>query len=288
MAISLNMLLLDGTAAGPKTAEIGNWPGKAVFSPIQNAADILKRSEFGNPGVYVLKSDPKENYFSERVYVGESENLRDRLKNHLSNVGKKPFHSFVAFTSTGSMLNKATVRYLEHRLIQIATENQTSEVVNKVSPKKPRISEANQHTMEDFLGQMKLILPVLGFEFTRPTTILNAKPELVVVKREFYRLKDPKLKTFMFPNEGQFVVTKGSEAKKSNSPTQSKGNILAKRRLLEQGILIDSGEYLVFTQDTIFSSTSAASSVCLGRASAGPRYWIHIEKEKTYGELIQS
>jgi len=287
MATSLNMLLLDGTATGPKTAEIGNWPGKAVYSPVEGASKILDRAEFENPGVYVLKSDPQENIFSERVYVGESEFLRGRLKNHLANISKKPFHSFVAFTSTSSMLNKATVRYLEYRLIQIATDNKTSEVVNKVSPKRPRISEANQHTMEDYLGQMKLILPVLGFEFTQPSTFEVNEPEVIVENRDLYRLKDPRLKTFLFPYEGQFVVCKGSQAKKPSAGGLSKGNLKTKEKMVAQGILIEKGEFYEFTEDATFSSTSAASSVCLGRSSAGPRYWIHTEKNKTYGELLQ-
>jgi hypothetical protein len=38
--------------------------------------------------------------------------------------------------------------------------------------------------------------------------------------------------------------------------------------------LIDKGSFYEFTEDTVFESPSAASSIILGSQSAGPQVWI--------------
>ncbi len=45
----------------------------------------MNRAEFDNLGIYFLKGDHTDEAFNERVYIGEAENIRARLKQHLSN-----------------------------------------------------------------------------------------------------------------------------------------------------------------------------------------------------------
>jgi hypothetical protein len=42
-----------------------------------------------------------------------------------------------------------------------------------------------------------------------------------------------------------------------------------RKRLLENGILRNDGQYLVFTEDYVFSSLSASSAVVLARSANG-------------------
>ena len=57
---SIHMFLLDGTPDGIKIVEKSNWIGKAVAFPRGRFADLRRRKEFGNTGVYVLaKLAPK-------------------------------------------------------------------------------------------------------------------------------------------------------------------------------------------------------------------------------------
>ena len=284
MAKAVNFLLLDGTINGPKIAQIGNWIGRATYSPMEKAAETLSRDEFDGPGVYILKGSPESSAYNEKVYIGESGELRPRLKSHLSKLSRRPFDSFVAVTSKDRTLNKATIKYLEHKLIEDAHQNKTSEVYNKINPKLPSISEADEYSMRSFLGEMKIILPLLGFEFMTPSVIT---PQPKVEIKDLYKLHDKVLKAFMYVEEGKFIVTKGSQMRSTESKSLGKGWAKLRAKIIREGIAIHSGNYYEFTQDVSFNSTSAASSVMLGRQSPGPRVWIHTQNGKTYGQLLE-
>lgn len=68
MGKKLTIFLIDGLATGPRTIEIGNWSGKAIYSQRSTLPKILDREEFDRPGVYILKSMPNSDNFNERVY----------------------------------------------------------------------------------------------------------------------------------------------------------------------------------------------------------------------------
>jgi len=48
----LTIFLVDGSETGPRTIEIGNWSGKAVYSQRSSLPQIIERSEFNRPGLY--------------------------------------------------------------------------------------------------------------------------------------------------------------------------------------------------------------------------------------------
>ena len=69
----LTIYLIDGLATGPRTIEIGKWSGKAIYSQRSSLSKIMDRGELDRPGVYILKSIPSSDGFSERIYIGEAE-----------------------------------------------------------------------------------------------------------------------------------------------------------------------------------------------------------------------
>ena len=77
---------------------------------------ILTRSEFDNPGIYCLKGDPTDEAFDEKIYIGEAENIKNRLKHHLSDPNKD-FKELIFFVSKDELLTKTQIRYLESRLV---------------------------------------------------------------------------------------------------------------------------------------------------------------------------
>lgn len=93
--------MIDGTEYGPRFGEIGNWVGKAIYSPRATVNKIISRDEFDNPGIYCLKGDPTDEAFAEKIYIGEAENVRTRLKQHLSD-SNKDFTELIFFISNGS------------------------------------------------------------------------------------------------------------------------------------------------------------------------------------------
>ncbi len=289
MGKKLTVYMIDGTEYGPRFSEIGNWVGKAVYSPRATVNKIISRDEFDNPGIYCLKGDPNDEAFSERIYIGEAENIRTRLKQHLSDP-KKDFKELIFFISKDELLTKTQIRYLESRLVQIALKAKTAEIDNGNSPSLPTLHEADISDMEYFLEQMKLILPVMGFNFlissTASTTIANPQ-STEAPSHQKYLIKTKFFNATMQETDQGYIVLKNSEAKKELSPSCTETYIKMRRKLLETQILIEKGDELVFAEDAVFNSPSAASNMVLGRNSNGYTEWI-TEDGKTFKDIQES
>jgi hypothetical protein len=289
MGKKLTVYMVDGTEFGPRIAEIGNWVGKALYATRASISSIINRPEFSNPGVYCLKSSPNNDFATERIYIGEAENIGARLKQHLAN-SEKDFEELIFFISKDELLTKTQIKYLESRLVEMANEAKTAEVENGTSPSRPKLHEADISDMEYYLEQIKLILPIMGFKFLIPT-VIKTVASVSQVKTENYdvfKIKSPQFNAQMFVNEQGFVVKKGSQANKVLSASISSTYISLREKLLKSGVLIDTANGLLeFSEDTVFSSPSAASNIILGRQSAGPIEWIN-SKNKTYKEVAFS
>jgi hypothetical protein len=277
MGKKLTIYMIDGTAYGPRLGEIGNWVGKAIYCPRASVNKIINRHEFDNPGIYCLKGDPTDEAFDEKIYIGEAENIKSRLKQHLSDPNKD-FTELIFFTSKDELLTKTQIRFLESRLIQLALEAKTAQIDNGNSPSLPTLHEADISDMEYFLEQIKLILPVMGFNFLISSTVTQREkfdPKIKNEVHETYYIKTKSFKAIMTETDQGYIVAKGSEAKKtlSNSCTETYKNM--RRKLIETKIMVDHGDKLIFAEDAIFNSPSAASNMILGRNSNGFTEWVN-------------
>jgi len=277
MGKKLTVYMIDGTEYGPRFSEIGNWVGKAVFSPRSAVYKIMSRTEFDNPGIYCLKGDPADEAFDEKIYIGEAENIRIRLKQHLSDP-KRDFKELIFFVSKDELLTKTQIKYLESRLVQLALEAKTAEIENGNSPSLPTLHEADISDMEYFLEQMKLILPVMGFKFLISSTVKQSTNDEQSTKKEIhetYIIKTRSFKATMIEADQGYIVAKGSEAKKNLSPSCTETYRNLRRKMIETKILVEENDKLVFAEDAIFTSPSAASNMVLGRNSNGFTEWVN-------------
>lgn len=276
--------MLDGTPSGTKTVEIGNWSGKAVFAPRASLKNILQRSEFESPGVYFLKNESSTPEYNDSVYIGEAEELRSRLKTHIA---ERDFESVICFLSKDELLTKAHIKYLESRLISIAKESNNSLIENSNSPKLSRISEADVSDMEYFVEQIRLILPVVGLQ-TLVTPVQHSKANIeAMASSKKFSIKSKSISATMIESDDGFIVLSGSQASKNLSNSISAGWIKIRKKLIDAGVLVESGEHLEFIENANFSSPSAASSVVLGRQAPGPVSWVD-SNGKTYKEIQEA
>ena len=271
----LTIFMLDGTEYGPRIAEIGNWVGKAFYSPRTMISQVIDRPEFDNPGIYCLKSNSDSESYQEKIYIGEAENVKTRIKQHLKN-SKKDFTELIFFISKDDLLTKTQIKYLESRLVQLAIDAKTAEIDNGNSPSLPTLHEADISDMEYFLDQLKLILPVMGFRFLISSIVKQSENESITERKEKVLLKinHSKIIANMYINNQGFIVTKGSQAKKNLSKSCTITYRKLRRKLLDTDILKDNGEFYEFDVDYIFSSPSAASNMILGRNSNGYTEWL--------------
>lgn len=286
MGKKLTVYMIDGTAYGPRLSEIGNWVGKALYCPRASVNKIINRPEFDNPGIYCLKGDPTDEAFDEKIYIGEAENIKIRLKQHLSDPNKD-FKELIFFVSKDELLTKTQIRYLESRVVQLAIEAKSAQIDNGNSPNLPTLHEADISDMEYFLDQMKLILPVMGFKFLIQSTVkeqYQSHENLTPETHEIYFIKTGSFKASMKETDQGYIVLKGSEGKKQLSASCTETYRNMRKKLLETEIMVDHGEKLIFVEDTVFNSPSAASNMILGRNSNGFTEWVNA-KGQTFREV---
>ena len=115
---TIKLFLVHGDPSRLRTAELSNWTGKAVAGPRSEFDEIAAREEASRSGVYILTGTDDETG-RPAVYIGEGENVRDRLKRHLS----LPFwNRLVFFTSNDENLPKSDREDMTdflHRILQL-------------------------------------------------------------------------------------------------------------------------------------------------------------------------
>lgn len=283
---SLELFFVDGNPDGMLTASIPfQWSGHVLLSNRTQLSQALKRPEASRPGVYLLIG---ENEDGPLLYIGEGDDISQRIKNHDA---KKDLWSTVVFiTSTGDQLNKAHARYLESRLIETAKQINKIALENGTSPSLPSLSEAALAHMEDFLDNIFLVLPALKFDYFIENTrsINTAKiPDSVQRSEEpIFILKTPKfnLSATAHIEDSHFVVEAGSKARSEWVGDFSKKTSYSKlyNELVEQGIIIPDGPNCKFTKSYAFNSPSAAGAVINGRSTNGTTAWKLKGSNKTY------
>lgn len=292
MGKTINTYLINENQYGPKIIEIKNWVGKAIYSPVNNLANLLKtREEFYKPGVYFLKSQSDKDTYSEKIYVGEGECVKDRLASHLLDENKD-FDECIVFISKDDMLTKAHIRYIEAKSIKEIKKLNNSELENKNEQNFPTLSESDISDVNYFLEEMKIIMPLVSFNCFKPNTtnISNAKHEKEEIKKRIlghtFYIDRNKIKATAIENEEGFIVLKGSSCKKQSNKSMKKDRQVLKQKLIESGILIEQEGVYFFKEDTIFKSSSQASSIILGYQTSGPQSW-KTKDNKTYKEFIE-
>ena len=261
----ITLFLIDGVPDGRIWCELSNWTGKAYKIPRMLLSSSSDRKELHKPGVYLLLGKNEENRF--QVYIGEAENIFNRLKQHLSE--KDFWHEVICFISKDDNLNKAHIKYLERKLFDWAKEAKKYEIVNSSQPSKPKISEADRAEIEEFGEIIKLLTNTLGHKVFEKIINREKSQENYVFKISGARGTD----AYGVPTSNGFVVFKGSkiaqEAVRSFPATSAK----LRNTLIESGIISEQDNGLIFTQDYEFTSPSAAAAVVMGRSANGLIEW---------------
>jgi len=70
-----------------------------------------------------------------------------------------------------------------------------------------------------------------------------------------------------------FVVFKNSKAAATIVNSMTPNYITYRQKLIDEGVLVDKGEYFEFSDDFIFSSPSTAAVMVMGRNANGLTEW---------------
>lgn len=262
---TISLYLAEGQPAGIRVVQKDNWSGIGIDSSRSDLAQARKREEFARSGVYLLVGDQDEAGGLPTLYVGEADELGARLATHASN--KDFWNRVVIFTSKDGTINKAHARHLESRLFQIGSEAKRCHLENKVPPGLPKLSDQDRDLAERFLGEMLVVLPVIGIGAFE----LPKKDQVAYVPDLFLKGKDAVGKGTE-TSQG-FKVFAGSVARPDEVDSIHGWTHELRSDLLENGVLKQAPEGLVFTQDYVFKSPSAAAAVLMGRTANGREEW---------------
>lgn len=275
---TIRIYLADGTPTGIRHAELVNWTGQAIVCPRARIAQLGGWAEAARPGVYFLLGDD-DSESRPVAYIGEAENVWLRLQSHVKT--KDFWNRVVLFTSKDENLTKAHVKYLEARLLEIATSAGRARIENGNSPQSPALPRSDRDAMEEFLDPLRVLLGALGFPLLQAIapgkqpslegTDSTAGPVLNRTLR-FAVAKSGIEGTGAVTDEG-FVVFKGSVGCATVKSHLGKGYKTQRDELMAEGVIKQKGSSIVFTEDALFTSPSAAAAVLAGGAYNGREAW---------------
>ena len=261
---AIELFLVNGTAESLITAELSNWNGKAIKIP-RTEVSSCERDDIKGVGVYFLIC--QEDDGTDSVYIGEAENVLDRLTQHLRDFqsGKEKYYWNTAVIFVGRDLNKALIRYLENRFVEIAKECGRYTVLTKNTYKNTVLKEAQIASMEEFIDNVKILINTLGYKVLVPVPKANDETIYLYCKGSGASAKG-------FVSAGGFTVLEGSTVSDHTVPsleTKGKSYYNLRNALIKDGTILDR----VFTRDYEFKAPSAASAVILGHTSNGNVDW---------------
>jgi len=266
----ITISFVDGDPNGLRFVERTGSAGVAVVFPrtlfesaINTFTDELKQA-----GVYLLVGPDKEG-IGYSIYIGEAENVANRLKSH---VREKDFWTWAFVYVAPGKLNKAHARYIESKLIDRAMRFKSAEVLNSnTSAAYRNLPISDEIKAKTFLESILELLPPLGVNaFVEPAE--NNHSEILYCKGPGATA------TGSYLSQG-FLVFKGSLARKDTAPSfreQVRGYFMKRQKLIDEGVLVpaeNNEDSYIFTQDYLFDSPSAAAAIVLGRSANGRSEW---------------
>ncbi len=270
---SIELFLVNGSADSLITAELSNWNGKAIKIPRIEVASC-NRDDITQAGVYFLFC--KEDDSSDSVYIGEAENVKERLVQHLRDYQseKEKYYWTTAAIFIGRDLNKALIRYLENRFVEIARACKRYTVLTKNTYKNTVMKESQIAVMEEFVDNVKTLISALGYkvleQLNKPIIVANddwenAETEDLSLHLERTIKGVGKVEADGVRTSEGFVVLQGSHI-----ATEDDDTIPAVLKEQRRKVSVVDG---VLQEDVLFSSPSYAAMFVIGKSANGLTSW---------------
>lgn len=280
---TIRIFLADGKPQGLRVVDRPGWTGSCLAFARADYLAARLRPELRRTGVYLLVGPDANGEHDRKLYVGEGDDVRVRLDAH--HKAKDFWTDAYVLTSSDLSLNKAHVRYLEARLIEIARDVDVTSLDNGTAPPTAHLDEPATADMEAFLGQCLPLFPLLGvtaFDVVDEAETSTKGLASSVADQAGGDPPDDVNPTLFLQIAGVnatgrddsrgFLVhadSRGRLAKKTMAASYEQ----LRARLLKDGVLAQDGETLRLTKSYIFDSPSAAASVLAGASRNGRTVW---------------
>jgi hypothetical protein len=290
---TIQLFLVDGKPTGLRKASIHGWTGLLFVSGASAFGDLTARAEVDRTGVYILSGPDPDQPGATRVYIGSGNSVAERIE---QSAKKRDFwETAITVTTSDDDLSKGHAEYLEARLIRTTAHAGRVIVDNCTQPDtdRRRLPEADVANMEQFLANLRIILPVIGLDMLKPqprAVTQTARPieERTVEDTHFEIRHKSGIEATAVEEDGEFVVLEGSEALIGTGHVQQSYGGL-KEKMIAEGVLVPHAEdRMRFVRPWPFSSPSAAAAVVLDRNSNGRLEWKVRGSKLNYHEWQQA
>lgn len=290
---TIQLFLVDGKPTGLRKATIHGWTGLLFVSGASAFGDLTARSEVDRTGVYILSGPDPDKPGVTRVYIGSGNSVSERIE---QSAKKRDFwETAITVTTSDDDLSKGHAEYLEARLIRLTAQAGRVTLDNGTQPDtdRRRLPEADVANMEQFLSNLKIILPVIGLDMLKPqpravTQLAKPADERTVSDVHFEIRHKSGVQATAVEEDGEFVVLEGSEALIGTGYVQQSYGGLKDKMIAEGTLVPHARDRMRFAKPWPFSSPSAAAAVVLDRNSNGRLEWKVRGAQLNYHEWQQA
>ncbi len=271
MGKTITTYLIDGDPQGSRYVFISNKICKMVVIPRINIAIVNEREELQTPALYILLGE--DDYAKPKAYIGETENFRERIKEHIS---RKFWQRALVFVSKDGAMTKADVQYLEYLAISGAKKAKRFSLdENKQTPKAPNLPEHQKDCMDEFSEDLQFLTSFIG---------CNIFDIVKSADKHLFFTKGRGCDATGFYDVSGFTVLKGSIIAKDSVPSLNKWK--EKREEFINEYTQEKDGKLIMDADKTFSSPSTAADFCIGSSNNGWLVWKD-EKGQTLDEVYR-
>ena len=297
--------LLNGDPDGLRIARIQGRTTDVMACPWVDLPSLLKEDNAKLPAVYVLvgvKPDPKSAEPSDAAYIGQCNSLSDRFSGKHHKAEDAEWTLVLLASMREDAFNSAHALLAEDRLTRIAREAGRAEILTKqTSP--GNLSKGDVAFAESFVEDVTVLAQIMGVAIFRPkvkikssisksdTESPQAEPnpalDIGEIEWQFSYTKEI-IKARMMTDGSKFVVLSGSQVRKHANPKLSPFAAKQQELAFQSGALVEKkdGGGLIFVDDFVTSSVSAAGAVVYGSNCRGPDAWFDPTTKLSYRDRV--
>tara|TARA_R110000744_G_scaffold255462_1_gene370963 strand:- start:19681 stop:20562 length:882 start_codon:yes stop_codon:yes gene_type:complete len=265
---TIQIFLPSGDPRGIRIAEITTRIVQVIEVPRSLLPEFLAMPESGQVAVYFLFGT-SEDEDSQRVYIGQTGDLRARLKSH--NTNKDFWERALVLVSKTNSMTQTHALFLEWHCLQISRQagRFTDENGNSGSqPYTPPPMEADCHEIFD---TGKTLLATLGYPIFSSIVSTPSKDEGEPIVY-FCTASDTQGRGIYTPDG--FVILKGSIGRTAMTDAlASTASANIRNKILQSADIDIHGDKFTMQVDRLFQSPSAAAKFLTGGSKNGWITW---------------
>jgi hypothetical protein len=271
-AKTIQIFLPAGDPQGIRIAEITTRIVQVIEVPRSLLPEFLKMHESTQVALYLLFGEAEDGA-DPQVYIGQTGDLRARLAAH--NKEKEFWQRALVLVSRTNSLTQTHGLFLEWHCLQAARKAGRYQDANGNSGSKPYTPPPLEADCMEIFETGSILLSTLGYPVFAPVArpLTPPAPSAPPPAGEVFYLKVSGADgRGQYTPEG-FVVLQGSRGRRQNSPSAPAWVVSSRSRLLQDAVMHEESDAVVFDRDHLFSSPSPAAQALLGRASNGWTAW---------------